>query len=183
MAKIACIGSRSLNQEQMQICDKLGQFIVRSGHELHTGGAVGADQSFAMGGNLVDPTKVHIHLPWKTYEQESICPGNIIHVVDDLPMGEKLDFIRQARAAHPAWERLSQGAQKLMIRNVMIIVPPPDFVPVDLTISWASNRQGGGGTGMGIRCSINNKVQVVDLNRYAKREDLYNLCETIRGMK
>jgi hypothetical protein len=48
--RIACIGSRTLNQNELEECRRIGQDIATQGGIVVSGGAVGADQAFLAGG-------------------------------------------------------------------------------------------------------------------------------------
>lgn len=185
MAKIACVGSRSLTGEQETICEKLGAWIVSCSHELHTGAAVSADQSFARGANQVDPALVHLHLPWLSYERESIVLGNHVDIFPSLDQKTQQVYLDYAKVHHPAWGRLSQGAQKLHARNGRIIFPNGyPGKPVDLVIAWPSKKIGGGGTGMGMRMAEAEGIPLVDLSKLQDQQrELHNLCERIKEMK
>lgn len=184
MALIACIGSRELTEVQLNICQSLGVWIVRRGHELHSGNAPGADQAYARGGNEVNPALVNLHLPWFKFERHAIHPMNVVWNVDDehdVPAEKLVMFESLARKHHPAWHRLSQGARKLMVRNSSIIKPPPEFDHVDLVLAWPSDKPGGGGTGQGMRIAQDLGIPLVDL-RLLGRPQLAKLCEDIRNM-
>jgi len=171
--RVACIGSRDLNSAAISTCEKLGAWVVECGHELHTGNALGADQAFARGANRVNPALVHLHLPWKTYEAEAIHPQNRVRSVEDLNPEDRIVFATLAQQYHPVYQRLSQGAQKLMMRNGMIILG------CQLVLAWPSKKPGGGGTGQGMRLAKAHTIKLVDLN-HLSQDDLFGLCEEIK---
>jgi len=179
--RAACIGSRALTKEQLDICESLGAWLVRCGHIVDTGNAEGADQAFARGGNTVNPELVHLHLPWYNFNREAIVEGNQIHLLDDLKESEFRLYEVIAQQYHPNWKALNRGGRKLMIRNSSILIPPPEFWPVDLCLAWPSDKPGGGGTGQGMRIAAAEHVdtRLVDL-RHQSPADLFNLCEEIR---
>lgn len=164
---IACIGSRGLKVSEVFACESIGRAIAEKGWELHTGNAKGADQAFARGANEVNPKLVHLNLPWFKYERQAVVAGNVVHTVEDLePLA--LDWYTEfARNNHPAWNHLSQGVRKLMIRNGMIIVPrlSGQGSRVDVTIAWPSDKMGGGGTGQGMRMCGEVKATLIDLTQ------------------
>jgi hypothetical protein len=161
---IACIGSRGLKVSEILACEAIGRAIVERGWELHTGNAKGADQAFARGGNTVNPNKVHLHLPWHKYERDAISVGNFVRTVEDLTQKELVWYSDFARRHHPAWNHLSQGVRKLMVRNGMIIVPW-EGMPVNVTIAWPSDKMGGGGTGQGMRMTGEMDSTLIDLTQ------------------
>jgi hypothetical protein len=190
MARIAGIGSRDLNDEQLNIVEKLGEWIVRCGHELHSGGAQGADQAFARGGNRVDPTRVFVHLPWLSYERNAIKLGNHVDILASMNFTEQQTYEEYAQAHHPAWDRLTNGGKLLHARNGRILFP--NGYPgqsVDLVTAWPSTKLGGGGTGQGIRMAHAARIPVINLAQlvpdYSKppMNELRIVCESIREMK
>ena len=171
---IAGIGSRELNPDDLHICFQLGQFIVSLGGELHTGNAEGADQAFANGANMVKPERVHLHLPWASFNREAINRGNVIHLPQDQSHHEET-----ARMYHKGWHRMGQGGRKLHTRNVSIVVYPQ---LKDLILAFPSQKWGGGGTGQGMRVGEGLGVPVIDLNGMTQ-DDLFQLGERIRKLK
>jgi hypothetical protein len=162
----------------LEICEKLGEWLATNGWEVHSGNAVGADQAFARGANRVNPALVHLHLPWHNFERHAIHDENLVHNLDELTEDRSQYFELVAQKHHPAWNRLSQGAKKLMSRNSSIMLPPPDFLPVDLCLAFPG-RQKLGGTGQGMRIAQTEGVRLVDL-RDLNHDDLFGLCEEIK---
>lgn len=191
MARIAGIGSRELRGEWLNVCAKLGEWIVRCGHELHSGGAQGTDQSFAQGGNRVDPTRVFIHLPWLSYERGALVLGNHVDVLASMNNKEQQSYREYAKSHHPAWSHLTNGGQLLQARNGRIIFPNGyPGQPVDLVLAWPSAKIGGGGTGQGMRMAKAEGIPLVNLNEMridtepgTPQPELHALCERIKEMK
>lgn len=173
MRRYACIGSRELNEEQRDICFRIGRFIAQQGAEIHSGNAEGADQAFASGGNSVEPKLVHLHLPWPNFNREAIVRGNVIHLVHEQSHYEEI-----AAKHHPKWNYLRQGAKKLHTRNVSIVLYP---LLKDMVLAWPSTRPGGGGTGQGIRIAERYEIPVRQLHTYV-HQDFWTLCEQIRAL-
>lgn len=177
--RVACIGSRALDQFCLGTCEKLGAWIVQCGHILDTGNAPGADQAFARGANQVRPDLVHLHLPWYNFERHAIHDDNVVHLLDDLTEDRLKYYELVAQQHHPAWTRLSQGARKLMSRNSSILLPPPHFTSVDLCLAFPG-RNRLGGTGQGMRIALSEGVRLIDLRDH-NQEDLFRLCEEIKA--
>lgn len=180
--RVACIGSRDLDAYQTSMCEKLGGYIVQHGHTLHSGNAPGADQAFARGANRIHPGLVHLHLPWPNFERQAVHKGNIIRVLEDHDAAHLKLYSQIAERHHPAFSRLSQGAVKLMTRNSSIMLPAPDYMPVDRCLAIPSDRRGGGGTGQGMRIAIYERIPLVDLRGHVEA-DLFWLCEEIAQWK
>jgi len=143
---IACVGARSTPPEILRWMEKMGAELVRRGFSIISGNASGADQAWVRGGNDVDPAKVKLCLPWRSFEAQAIHPGNVVAVLDELQSSEKVSYFHLAAKYHPAWDQLMLGARKLHARNAMIVEPAQELVGyVD------HSRPGGGGAGMAFR--------------------------------
>lgn len=151
---VACIGTREPSEAMKPILQAIGAWLVKEGWTINTGNALGSDQLFAMGGNSVNPTQVHLFLPWASYESNAVVVGNKISLVTAATD----QMVATARAHHPVFDKLSQGAQKLMIRNVQIIDG------VRFVMALPSAKIGGGGTGQGMRVAATMGIKVFDLN-------------------
>jgi len=172
---IACIGSTQLNPKQIQVCETIGRSIVNYGDKVSTGNAKGADQAYARGGNSVDPWFVRLCLPWRSYEREAIVHGNVVEDLQQLESAHYAELEAEAKAHHGAWHKLSQGGQKLQIRNGLILDG------CGLVIAWPNvNKSWGGGTGQGMKVAKSRGIEVVDLSKNHSQEFLYELCERIR---
>lgn len=175
--RIACIGSRDLNPEALGICRTLGQWIVKCGHHIYTGNALGADQAFAAGGNTADPRLVHLMLPWDSYERDKIVSGNQVLSADKLGSQSRAYYEGLARKYHPRYDSLSQGSQKLHLRNGMILIPDH---PVDLVLAWPRDGANQGGTGQGLRLAQGEGIAWHLLNKMS-REELASLCDHLEA--
>jgi hypothetical protein len=129
--------------------------LVWQEHIVCTGNAPGADWAFARGGNKVDPTKVHLYLPWLGFEAKAIHQGNQITTLH----GSNGSYAVAAQV-HPAWDRLRDGQKKPLARNALLMSQ------VDYVIAWPSNKPGGGGTGHAMRCAALFSVPVFDISQH-----------------
>ncbi|MBD3261608.1 MAG: hypothetical protein GF334_08005 [Candidatus Altiarchaeales archaeon] len=158
--RVACIGSRGLSNQELDLCRQMGRLLVRAGYELHSGNAPGADQAFAAGGNEVDPSLVFLHLPWPGFEKQAALQGN---QVDTYPFEDMRFYVDIAAENHPYWNRLKSGVRKLHTRNAAILVPGKRNV--DVCLAWPSRKPGGGGTGQGMRIAQKRGIRLLDLTR------------------
>lgn len=158
--KVACIGSRDLTPEQLELCREIGRGVVSKGFELHSGNAVGADQAYARGGNEVNPEMVHLHLPWRGFNRKAIEAGNHAHV---YPFDGMRFYVDIAAECHPKWDYLRDYVKKLHARNVSILMPQRQAVGV--CVAWPSQRLGGGGTGQGMRIAKAKGIRLIDLTK------------------
>lgn len=147
---VAAIGSRETPDSILSLMEKTGAWLARKGYIVKSGNATGADQAWARGVNSVDPTSLVLSLPWPSYETQAIRKGNMLVLTYPEWMREK------AKQLHPAWDRLGQGGEKLMIRNIDIIHG------VRQTLCWM-NPVKQGGTGQGVRYSLELGIPVLNL--------------------
>lgn len=158
--KVACIGSRDLTEDQLDLCVEIGRLVVANGFELHSGNADGADQAYARGGNSVNPEMVHLHLPWLSFKKNAIVLGNHVYI---YPFDSMRFYVDIAADCHPKWQYLKDYAKKLHARNASILVPGQQNV--DFCVAWPSSRPGGGGTGQGMRIAERRGIKLIDLTR------------------
>lgn len=140
--KYAGIGPR---QCPLEVCEEMFSVATQmdsKGWTVRSGHAQGADQAWALGHK---PTQREIYLPWARFNLVSGMPEGF-HV---SPATAQLEVV--ARAVHPYWDRLSQGGQKLMMRNVSIILGHELDDPVQFAAYWSATKKVQGGTGNAVR--------------------------------
>lgn len=140
--KIACIGSRDIDEATFQKLKKIGRFIAKKGWEINSGNADGSDFAFQSGANEVDPNLVNVYMPWKTYNLQHLAPGNNVKF-DVEPEWSKL-----ARLHHPKYSVLKDSVKALMDRNAGIVMDS------DRVLAFLNHdRVGAGGTRHGWNCA------------------------------
>jgi len=92
--------------------------LVEEGYIIATGNADGSDAAFARGGNRVDPTRVHLFLPWPEYNKHLIHPSNVVSVLSPSDLEE---FRPVVERIHPYPERLKESHIRLHARNILIL--------------------------------------------------------------
>lgn len=157
MKTYAGIGSRETPPKILDLMECIASRFARFGWTLRSGRAPGADQAFERGAWNASGT-AQIFVPWEKFELESELFQPII------PAGRNLDAaIEIAKQFHPAWDKLTQGAQKLMARNSMQILGPELDAPVSAVVCWTPKASGSGGTGQAIRIAKAHGIVVYDL--------------------
>lgn len=137
-------------------------------YTLRSGGADGADTAFEAGARAVKGP-ADIFLPWRGFNKNN----SSLYGVSDQALA-------LAKAVHPAWERLSQGAQKLQARNMYQVLGLDLESPSDLLVCWtadgceteAARTSRTGGTASAIVLALRNQVPVFNLANPAARERL-----------
>ena len=123
--------------------------LASEGWTLRSGGAEGADAAFERGLSASDPRE--IYLPWRKFNNnESVLTA---------PSAEALVM---AEHYHPAWERCSPAARKLMARNMHQVLGADLATPVEFVVCWTPQGSGGGGTGQALRLANDRGIPVFD---------------------
>lgn len=117
----AGIGSRKTPAVILERMTLAAQRLAGMGYVLRSGGADGADTAFERGAG----DRKEIFLPWRGFN------GNGSSFV--VPEREAEEV---AAAIHPAWDKLSPGAKKLMARNSHQILGADLRTPVDFVVAW-----------------------------------------------
>jgi len=142
------VGSRDTPLNILSIMTKFAKKLEESGWILRSGGAEGADQAFELG----TKTLKEIFLPWKNF-QNNPSPHYKIPI----------EAFIKAEQIHPAWQRCSQGAQKLHARNIQQVLGKKLNEPSKFLICWTKGGISRGGTATAINLAIDNGVKVINL--------------------
>ena len=169
MKAYAGIGSRKTPNDILDIMSDVAGELENIGFKLYSGAADGADKAFSNGCT----NKVEF-IPWKGFND---CSVGIVTVSNEaMELASKL---------HPAWNRLSQGARKLMARNCHQILGIDLKSPVDFVLCWtpdgAETETGynTGGTGQAIRLAIQQGIPVINMFNTTWEKDLNDLIQVI----
>ena len=149
------IGSRGTPQATADIMTALATKLEADGYTLRSGAAEGADAAFEKG-----QSSGEIYLPWPGFN------GSKSPLSDGSPVASYI-----ASTLHPAWEHLSQGAKKLMARNVFQVCGNDFQTMSDFVVCWTpdgcttheSRTSKTGGTGLAISLAHKMGIEVVNL--------------------
>lgn len=145
----AGVGSRKTPGPMRDICRELGRRLADAGWILRSGGADGADSAFHEGAGP-DPARSRIF----TIKQRPDIP----HAVQDIPDVHGY----MARSIHPAPDKLSPVAMRLMARNGAQVFGHDFKTPSKAVLCWTPNGSGSGGTGQAIRLAASVGIPVFD---------------------
>ncbi len=162
--KYAGIGSRSTPQDWLKVMENLAYHLSKRGWLLRSGGAPGADKAFEAGCDKAAGLK-EIFIPWKGFE------GRTAGIIK----GDDVKARDVAKQSHPAWDKLSQGVQRLMARNSCQVLGSDCKDPVDFVICWCPEDHNGvpqGGTSQAIRIANRYGIPVFNLWREGEYERL-----------
>lgn len=152
MAKyFTSIGSRSTPPSILEKMEEICFNLCSAGWILRSGGAEGAD-SVSASGCLRAKGQMEIYLPWKGFNNiqspyYEVCP----------------EALKLASTIHPAWGKLSQGAQRLHARNCYQVLGYDLKTPSKFIICWTKNAGPIGGTRTAIVLGEQNKIPVYNL--------------------
>lgn len=143
------IGSRNTLERTQKQMRQLAMFLAFSGYTLRSGKAEGADYAFQRGLEIVERSapfrcSAEIYIPWKSFNKHLNNKWNI--TLDELDNTNEAESI--VEDVHPAWDKCSQGANKLHTRNVYQVLGKGLYEPSDLLICYAEPTKTGvkGGT-------------------------------------
>ena len=160
----AGVGSRSTPPDILDRMERIAEAMARHGWTLRSGAATGADGAFEDGAGRAGGPR-EIWLPWDGFNGRTA--GGATRIGRNSARNRD-----RARQDHPAWHTLSDGAQKLMVRNVhQVLGPEPgSSPPADVVLCWTPNGAAGGGTGLTVRLARRHGIPVVDLGTADRRE-------------
>ena len=141
----AGIGSRRTPPDVLQLMQAVAEKLATLGYTLRSGAAGGADAAFEQGAG----SAAEIFLPWPGFNGHN-SPFN-------RPGSPALELASQF---HPAWARLSQGAQKLHARNCYQVLGHNLVDPVQFVLCW---HDGSGGTMQAVRIAESRSIPVFNL--------------------
>jgi hypothetical protein len=125
------VGSRETPKEIGELITKIAIKLEELGYTLRSGGAGGADEYFAL-----NVSNKEIFVPWSSFAK-GVVP-------------KETEFAHNLlREIHPAYDRLTQGALKLHLRNVNQVLGADLKTPSKFLICWAKTDNKGnpmGGT-------------------------------------
>ena len=157
----AGIGSRSVPNDIGELMTEIARFQASRGWILRSGGAIGADNFFEKGaGNLKE-----IYLPWFRFNN-----NDSLLSLNEMTEAGAAEEITQG--FHPAWDKLSQGAKKMMVRNCFQVLGANLTDYSKYVICWTSDRKDSGGTGQAIRIANAYDIPVYNLFFEETREKI-----------
>ena len=104
--------------------------------------------------------KLELYLPWGDFERKSwpaMYPGMRILPNPDGWTREAAEYF------HPNWNRLSQGSEKLMMRNVHQVLGRQKTPESEYLVCWTPGGRGEGGTGQALRIAKDLGIRIRDL--------------------
>ncbi len=165
----AGIGARTTPASVLADMNVMAGWLARTGWQLSSGGADGADSAFAAGAPAGQRT---VWLPWRGYNGHR---GPDCRVLSAAAMAACIEI---AAPLHPAWERCSPAVRKLHARNAAVLGLTLDR-PVDAVVAFTAEGRVEGGTGMAIRIAKARGIPVLNLGSMTPRA----VCERLATIR
>ena len=166
----AGIGARATPAGVLSEMTVIAGWLARTGWNLSTGGAEGADTAFAEGTPAGQRT---IWLPWRGYSGHR---GPDCRVLSSAEVSACMEI---AAPLHPAWNRCSPAVRKLHARNAAVLLGDTLDRPVDAVVCWSHGGAATGGTGMAIRIAEARGIPVFNLGSMSPR----SVCERLAAIR
>ncbi len=171
MKYYAGIGSRETPQRILDAFYKISRQAAALNWTLRSGRAPGADTFFEKG-CIAANGPCEIFVPWSGFPNGSDLRMRPAYVFDRLDRMQKDAAISSVSVYHPAPDRLSQGAMKLMARNYcQMHGPKADSPDTDLVVCYTKDGRASGGTGQAIRMAEDAGITVLNAHGYEDRPD------------
>jgi hypothetical protein len=167
MKVIAGIGSRETPQGVLTEMVEIGAWCANHGIWVRSGHAPGADQAFEYGAEQYAIS----YLPWKGFE------GHVKNKARKLVPDNWTQLMQHAKQFHPAWDRLSDGARKMIARDSAQVLGKDLNSPVKAIVCWTKDGRPSGGTGQAIRIAYKLQIPVINMNK-----DTYPQYATASGV-
>ena len=145
----AGIGSRETPTEILTLMTELAQKLESLGWILRSGGAAGADSAFERG--ILDPNNKEIYLPSDWFNGRK---ANSLWYIDASRLKAFPKALKSVDQFHPAPQRLSDYARKLMARNCCQILGKDLQTPSSGVIAWTEGGRMKGGTSQALRIAL-----------------------------
>lgn len=163
----AGIGSRDCPLEVLKAMNSLASWLSKRGYILRSGGAEGSDRAFEEGCDLADGKK-EIFLPWRKFNNSN---SNLYLWENLFEYYNQSEMVEIARKYHPYFDKLKDGAKRLIIRDAFQVLGGNLDNPSDFIICYTKNGSGSGGTGQAIRIAKGYNIPVFDFGKYESIEE------------
>lgn len=159
----AGIGSRETPEWVLFEMTRIASFLESRGFILRSGGAPGADTAFQQGTTHLR----EIYIPWPGFQD---LKPNGVDILDLKTLPLQDESFASISQYHPAPDRLSSGALKLMQRNWYQVFGR-NHQPSSFVICWTRGGSGAGGTGQAIRMAKDAGATIFDLGVFGDKSE------------
>lgn len=164
--RYAGIGSRETPDSILSAFEEIGEKAATADIILRSGRAPGADSRFEKGCHK-NSGVCQIFTPWPRFPNGSDLLSYPEIPFDSIEPAQKERAIASVKKYHPAPDRLSPAAMKLMARNYcqMFGASTLDH-ETDLVVCWTKDGKASGGTGQAIRMAQDNNIPVLNAHGF-----------------
>lgn len=175
MKHYTLVGSRETSQEGLAVLARLVHELAKNLYIGRSGGADGADSVLEYVLRYSTGLK-EVYLPWDKFNGR-VADG--VEYINAARLSTYTQALRIAKATHPAWERCSQGAQKLHARNVYQVLGKDLKSPSKVLICWAQPTTTGvkGGTNTAVQLAKSIVVPVLNVHGMNEQQAVSKLFE------
>lgn len=176
----AGIGSRETPQDICLLMGKTAAWLYEQGWFLRSGAAHGADAAFEAGHDAMRnsmamyPNRKEIFLPWPGYNQSFSGLHPKLHPFQPHEIASSAKF-------HPTWDRCSEGAKALHVRNWRILFGL-DHTPVKFIVCWTQSGRSIGGTGQALRIAYDKGIPIINFGAAKSSSELEQLAAQIEDL-
>lgn len=169
------VGSRETPEPILKLMYTLGYALGIHGFTLRSGGADGADVYFEKGcEEACFGSRKEIFLPWKEFNQYT---RRIFRLTSTTHIEPPRSAYQMASEYHPAWDRLSVGAQALHARNCQQVLGDKLDSPTMFLACWTENGEVKGGTATAIRIAKDHGIPIFNFGIDGEYEKLLSFVE------
>jgi hypothetical protein len=164
MKAYAGIGSRGTPPPFLIFMQKVAEALSEE-CTLRTGGADGADSAFIEGAKK----NMEIYIPSNGFN--GFYENKNKYVITEIP-SQAFDL---AEKFHPAYQKLSPFAKRLMARNCMQILGKNLDDPVKFVICYTKDGKASGGTGQALRLAGSMNIPIYNI----QQKDAFQYCKQL----
>ena len=161
----AGVGSRKADESVCEVCTAVAMNLAQVGLLLRSGYAKGCDKAFEKGCDKARGEK-EIILPWERFEG-----SHSKFVIPNQHPAYKI-----ASQIHGHWNKCTNGAKKLLARNVIQILGMDLKHPVDFVVCWTPRGKEIGGTRIALTVARMNNIPTFNLS-YCCTQEIYKALQ------
>jgi len=173
----AGIGARKTPDNVLQSMEAVAAYLASEGHTLRSGGADGADMAFENGCDR-NQGKKQIFLPWEGFNNHPTSNRSNQFITRVKAHAVARDM---AEKFHPAWGKLNEPAQRMMIRNCYQVLGPHLASKSDFILCWTPGGKVTGGTGQALRIAKHYEIPVLNFGSKSLDKIESELMKILKG--
>jgi hypothetical protein len=146
----------------------IAELLASGGWTMRSGMSPGADQAFYRGA-LAGRGPIELYLPWPGFEDGARRTGEESSVFTLHEPSERAYEL--AASANSGWSTLTEGARRLLARDIHQVLGPDLRSPVAFVVCWTPDGDtdgtgpSSGGTGQALRVASGLGITVMNLSR------------------